>query len=88
MTNPRYRPLLIAAVVLVVVWALAWAGMRIASNAKMTSEKVIAALRATDLEKLNAEQRAKRLRELADKLNALSGDERRSARANREWDRL
>lgn len=88
MTNPRYKPLLIAAMVLVAVWVLAWIGMRLAANARMTSEKVVAALRATDLEKLNAEQRAKRLRELADKLNALSGDERRIARADREWDHL
>jgi hypothetical protein len=86
--NPRYKPLVVAAVVLVVAWALALVGMRIAANAKMTADKVLAALRATDLEKLDAEQRAKRLRELADKLNALSGDERRRARIDRDWDRL
>jgi len=86
--NPRYKPFIVAAIMLVAAWALAFVGMRIAASAKMTSEKVVAALRATDLEKLNAEQRAKRLRELADKLNALSGDERRRARADREWDRL
>ncbi len=80
--NPRYKPLLVAAVVFVAAWALALVGMRIAENAKMTSDKVVAALRATDLEKLNAEQRAKRLRELADKLNALVR-QRSSARAQR-----
>ena len=88
MTNPRYKPILIAGIVFVAAWVLALVGMRIAANAKMTSDKVLAALRATDLEKLNAEQRAKRLRELADKLNALSGDERRRVRLDRDWDRL
>ena len=74
--------------VLVAAWALAWLGMRVAAHYKMTAEKVIAALHGTDLEKLDAAERAKRLRELADKLNALSGDERRNARADRDWDRL
>jgi hypothetical protein len=62
--------------------------MRIAANAKVTADKVVAAVRETDLNRLSAAERAKRLRELADKLNALNGDERRRARANREWDRL
>ncbi len=62
--------------------------MRIAANAKMTADKMVVALHATDLEKLNAEQRAKRLRELADKLNALSRDDRRRSRMDHDWDRL
>lgn len=87
-TNPRYKPLLAAAVILVTAWALAWAGMRVAAHYKMTAEKMIAAVRATDLEKLAAEARAKRLRELGDKLNQLTPDERRHARADAEWNRL
>jgi hypothetical protein len=87
-TNPRYRPLLFAGLVLVAAWALAVVGMRLAAHYKMTAEKVAAALRDSDLEKLNAEARARRLRELADKLNALSGEERRRARADQGWDRL
>ena len=47
-----------------------------------------AELRATDLSKLDAAARAKRLRDLANKLNQLSGEERRRARADREWDRM
>ena len=86
--NPRFKPLAVGAVVLVAAWALALVGMRMAAHAKMTPEKMAAALRATDLEKLNAEERAKRLRELADKLNTLSGDDRRRARMDRDWDRL
>jgi hypothetical protein len=88
MTNGRYKPLLTAAVILFAAWAVAFIGMRIAANAKVTADKVITAVRETDLSRLSAAERAKRLRELADKLNALNGDERRRARANREWDRL
>ena len=87
-TNPRYKPLLAAAVILVTAWVLAWMGMRVAEHYKMTAEKMVAAVRATDLEKLAAEARAKRLRELGDKLNQLTPDERRHARADQEWNRL
>ena len=87
-TNPRYKPLLAAAVILVTAWVLAWAGMRVADHYKMTAEKMVAAVRATDLEKLAAEARAKQLRELGDKLNQLTPDERRHARADQEWNRL
>jgi hypothetical protein len=86
--NGRYKPLLTAAAVLLAAWALAFVGMRVAANAKVTAEKVIASVRQTDLSQLSAAERAKRLRELADKLNALNGEERRRARADREWDRL
>jgi hypothetical protein len=87
-TNPRLKPLLIGGVTLLVVWALALVGFRVAANAKMTPEKMGAELRKTDLATLNQNTRAKRLRELADKLNQLSGEDRRRARADREWDHL
>jgi hypothetical protein len=45
-------------------------------------------VRATDLEKLSAADRDKRLRQLADQLNRLNAEERRRARRDREWDRL
>ena len=80
--------MLAAAIVLVAAWVLALVGTRIAARAKMTAQKVIAALHAMDLEKLSAGERARRLRELAEKFSALSTDERRRARADREWDRL
>ena len=86
--NPRYKPFRIAAIVLVAAWALAFAGTKIAAHLKVTEQKVLASLRETRLDKLGADERAKRLRELADKLNALTGDERRRARMDREWDRL
>jgi hypothetical protein len=86
--NPRYKPLATAALVVVGVWLLAWTGMRLAAHSKMTPEKLIAALRETDLSKLDAAARAKKLRQLADKLNAMPRDDRRHARADQEWDRL
>ena len=86
--NPRYKPLVTASVILLTAWALAFVVMRIAANAKMTSEKVVNAVRATELDKLAAAERAKRLRELANKLNSLDAEERRKARADHEWDRL
>jgi hypothetical protein len=88
MTNPRYKPFATAAIALLIAWALALVGMRIAANAKMTADKVVASVRETDLTKLDAVARAKRLQQLAEKLNALNGEERRRARADREWDRL
>lgn len=54
----------------------------------MTADKMRAYVDKTDLSKLSAEQRAKALRELADKLNSLPPEERRRARSGRLWDRL
>ena len=86
--NPRYQPILAAGLILITAWLLAWAGMRLAARSGMTPEKIATALRATHLDQLNAGARTSRLRELADQLNKLAGDERRRARADREWDRL
>ena len=88
MTNPRYKPLVTAAVVLVGAWLLAWLGMRLAAHSRMTPEKLIAALHETDLARLDAAARAKKLRELADQLNTMPRDDRRSARGDAEWDRV
>ncbi len=75
--------MLIALAVLVAVWAAAWAGFRIAGSQKMTAEKFTAFASGLDLAKLNATQRAKALRELADKLNHLPMEDRRRARMDR-----
>jgi hypothetical protein len=87
-TNPRIKPLILAAIAVVAVWAVSVIGYRLATGAKMTPEKLAAALRETDLNKLRAEERARRLQELADKFNALQRDDRRAARRDAAWDRL
>ena len=86
--NSHKRTILLALVSIVGVWLLAWTGFTIAKNSKMTAEKLRAYIEKTDLRKLSGEARAKALRELADKLNALSPEERRRARAERLWNDL
>jgi hypothetical protein len=83
--NPRHKPIAIAAGVLLAVWAVAMAGFVIAKNAKVTGEKVRAYLADTDLSKLNEKDRAKALKKLADYMNQLPADERRTTRMDREW---
>lgn len=68
------------------VWALAMTGYVIAKNAKVTGEKVRAYLSNTDISKLNDKDRAKALKKLADYMNQLPVDERRTTRMDREWE--
>lgn len=83
--SPRYRPIAFAAGGLILVWLVAWLGFAVARNSKMTAEKIKARLEATDLSKLSGEARAKAIRDLEEKLNALSPEERRKARGERLW---
>lgn len=85
--NPRHKPLATAAVVLVAVWVVAMTGFVIAKNAKVTGEKVRAYLADTDLTKLQGAERAKALKRLADYMNQLPADERRTTRMDREWEK-
>jgi hypothetical protein len=87
MLNQRYRPLVYGLVAVVAVWLVAWAGFSLARSSKVTAEKVRTYLRTVDLSKLSGAERAKVLRKLADQLNALSYEERRQARLDREWRR-
>jgi hypothetical protein len=83
MSNQRWRPVLLCALGVIAIWVLALTGYRIAKNSRMTSEKVRAYMEAYDLSKLSGEARAKAIRGLADRLNALSMEERRRARLGR-----
>jgi hypothetical protein len=83
--NARYRPVMIALAALLGVWLAAWGGYSLSDHFKMTVEKLRAFVEGTDLSKLSGAARAKALRELADKINALSPEERRQARVDRLW---
>jgi len=78
---------LIAAIIFVAAWSIAIAGYLVAKNSKMTAEKVRAFAESVELNGLSGDARAKAIRALADKLNALSPEERRKARLERVWQR-
>ena len=83
--SPRRRPLIIALAALALAWALALAGFAVARHLRSTPEKVRAYLRGVDFAKLSPEARRQALRRLAAMLNALSPEDRRAARLNREF---
>jgi len=83
MLSQRWRPVVFSAVAVCGIWLVALGGYRIARNAKMTAEKVKAYAESVDISKLSGAARAKAIQELADKLNALSLEERRKARLER-----
>ncbi len=85
MANSRFRPFLYAAVGLVAVWAAVWAAYAYAHHMKMTAEKVRAYALGLNLDRLSADARAKSLKELADRINSLSPDERQKWRQGGEW---
>jgi len=87
MLNPRHKPFVLGGIGLGLVWLLAWGGYTLAQSRRVTAEKVQAFLRTVDLSSLSGEARAKALRDLAAKLNALSYEERRRARLDGEWAR-
>lgn len=83
MLSQRKRAVVWAGAALVGVWILAVAGYRISSSFKVTAEKVAAYVESLDLSKLSPAERAKALQKLADKINALSLEERQRLRADR-----
>jgi hypothetical protein len=83
----RRRPILIALAGLVLAWAFAVGGYVLFKNSKVTAEKVADYLQSMDLRALAGEARAKALKDLARKMNALPVEERRRARLEGEWAR-
>jgi hypothetical protein len=83
--NARYRPVIFALAALLGVWLAALGGYALSDHFKMTAEKLLAFVHGTDLSKLSGAARAKALRDLADKINALSPEERQQARVDRLW---
>ena len=78
MISQRQRPVLLAAAALMAIWVVAMAGYQIARNAKITPDKVRAYTQSVDFSRLSAAERAAAIQQLADMLNALTLDERRS----------
>lgn len=85
--NARRQPLYFALTALVAAWLLALGGYALAAHWKMTAEKLRAYLAQTDLNQLSGEARARALRDLEAKINALSAEERRNARLGRLWEK-
>lgn len=87
MIDRRWRAVLYAVAALVGVWLLAGAGYLVSHRSKITAEKVVDYLQTTDFEKLSGADRARALRELARRMNALSYEDRRRARLAVDWER-
>ena len=88
MFNRQQRFVFSAVAAIVVIWLLAYGGYAYFQSQKMTAEKVQAYVASVDFGQLTGEARAKALKELEDKLNALSYDERqqlRGQRLMRDW---
>jgi hypothetical protein len=80
MGSARWRPLLISLAAIVGLWLVALSVAGYAKNRRMTAEKFIVYAESVQLDRLSGEARARTLRELADRLNRLSLEERRRAR--------
>jgi hypothetical protein len=88
MLNQRQRFLVWATSAIVGIWLAAWAGHWYLASIKMTADKVSAYMASVDFSKLTGDARAKAIRELEDKLNALSYEERQHLRSEHligEW---
>jgi molecular chaperone DnaK (HSP70) len=79
--NQRQRFLAWAAAAIVGVWLAAWAGHWYFESLKMTADKVRAYVESVNLSQLTGAARAKAIKELEDKLNALSYEERQRLRS-------
>jgi hypothetical protein len=81
MLNQRQRFLVWAVSAVIGIWVIAWAGQWYLGHIKMTAEKVRAYMDSVDFAHLTGAARAKALKELEDKLNSLSYEERQRLRA-------
>jgi hypothetical protein len=85
----RQRRFIIGAVAAIVgIWLLAMAGHWYLESLRMTAEKVQAYMESVDFAHLTGDARAKAIKDLEDKLNALSYEERQRLRMQHmvdEW---
>ncbi|MEY4917105.1 MAG: hypothetical protein RL616_1018 [Verrucomicrobiota bacterium] len=80
MFNRRYRFVVWAVASIVGIWLVATAGRWFLENRKVTAERVGAYVASLDFSQLAGDARARALKELEDKLNALSYEERQKLR--------
>ena len=83
MSNPRHRFIVRAVAVIAAVWLAAWAGFYFFENRKVTADRVRAYVESVDFSKLTGAARAQALKDLADKLNSLSYEERQRLRGDK-----
>lgn len=83
MMNQRQRFVIWGISAIVGIWVVAWAGQRYFDSRKMTADKVRAYVESVDFAKLTGAARADAIKELEDKLNALSYEERQRLRGER-----
>ncbi len=81
MLNQRKQFLVWATSAIVGIWVVVWAAQAYFAHIKMTADKVRAYIASVDFGKLTGDARARALKELEDKLNALSYEERQKLRA-------
>jgi len=81
----KRRTVLKAAGAIALAWLLAWSGYVIAKHSRMTADKVVQYQKSIDLARLSAADRLKALKALAEKLNALSPEERQLWRLDLDW---
>ena len=83
--SPRQRSAFFSIVAVLSVWLLAGGGYALSKHYQMTVDKLRAFLEQNDLNHLSGAARAKALRDLADKINALNAKDRQEARLNHLW---
>jgi hypothetical protein len=88
MNSSRYRLLLYAGLLLVLVWGGVMGGYRIADALRPTPEKLASYATALDLSTLSPGERKAALERLAGLLNALDYEARREVRLGDDWRRL
>jgi len=88
MKNRRTRPLIYAGIALAGVWLVAMGAFFYLRNLKVTAEKLTRYESAIDLNRLQAAERARTLRQFEDMINAMPADERRRWRTEDGWKRI
>ncbi len=83
MLTQRRQFLVWAVSAIVGIWAVAWTGDRYLESRKVTAEKVRLYVQSLDFSKLAGAERAAALKNLEDKLNALTYEERQQLRFER-----